>query len=103
LALNKIIARRALSSAEIGHLASPVIGGGVGANRFQQMFWLSKQSGGKGPDDWAQYAWSVLQAQGQALLKDGATLQGEDNLVELKLQAQEWGAKVSPIWSALGI
>lgn len=103
LALNKIIARRALSSAEIGHLASPVIGGGVGAGRFQQMFWLSKQSGGKGPDDWAQYAWSVLQAQGQALLKDGATLQGEDNLTELKRQAQEWGGSVLPIWSALGV
>lgn len=103
LALNKIIARRALSTADIGHLASPVIGGGVGVNRFQQMFWLSKQNGGKGPDDWAQFAWSVLQAQGQALVRDGATLQGDDNLNELKRQAREWGQGTLPVLSALGV
>lgn len=102
-ALNRAIARRALSAGDIGVLASPVSGGGVSSSRFQQLFWLSKQSGGKTAADWAQFTWSVLQAQGQSLLKDGAALQGEDNLTELRSQAEEWGAKALPVWTALGI
>jgi SAM-dependent methyltransferase len=103
LALNKIIAQRSLSNADIGHLASPMLGGGVGANRFQQIFWLAKQNGGKTADDWARYAWSVLQAQGQSLIKEGATLKGDDNLTELRRQAQEWSDKILPVWTALGL
>ena len=102
-ALNKAISRRSLSVGDVAYFASPVTGGGVSAPRFSQLFWLGKQNGGKTSDDWAQFAWSLLQAQGQALIKDGATLQGEDNLVELKSQAAQWGAKVLPVWTALGI
>lgn len=102
-AFNRAISRRSLSVGDIGVFASPVTGGGVSASRFQQLFWLSKQNGGKTPADWAQFTWSLLQAQNQAIIKDGATLQGEANLVELKAQAEEWGAKVLPVWTALGI
>jgi SAM-dependent methyltransferase len=102
-ALNRAISRRSLSVGDIAHFASPVTGGGVVAPRFSQLFWLSKQSGGKTPDDWAQFAWSLLQAQNQAIVKDGATLQGDDNLVELKGLATQWGTDVLPIWTALGI
>lgn len=102
-ALNKLIARRSVSAVDIAHLASPVTGGGIAAQRFQQMFWLSKQNGGKTPDDWARAAWAQLEAQGQAILKDGKTLQGEANLTELREQAEAWGAKILPIWTALGI
>jgi SAM-dependent methyltransferase len=103
LALNKIIAHRSQSAPDIAHLASPVIGGGIAANRFQQIFWLAKQNGGKTPDDWAAHAWSVLRSQGQAIIKDGATLKGDDNLAELKRQAEEWGSKMLPVWTALGV
>lgn len=102
-ALNRAIARRSLSQGDIAILASPVTGGGVQASRFDQLFWLSKQNGGKSPTEWATYAWDVLKAQGQAILKDGAALQGEDNFAELKSQADAWGAKVAPIWTSLGI
>ena len=103
LALNKAIARRSLATGDIGHMASPVIGGGVAAPRFHQLFWLSRQNGGKTAEDWARFTWSVLQAQNEALLKDGAPLQGEDNLIELRRQAEAWGAKVLPVWTALGL
>lgn len=103
LALNKAIARRSLATGDIGHMASPVIGGGVAAPRFHQLFWLSRQNGGKTAEDWARFTWSVLQAQNEALLKDGAPLQGEDNLIELRRQAEAWGAKVMPVWTALGL
>mgnify|MGYP000188555424 CR=1 FL=1 len=102
-ALNKAISRRSLSVGDIAYFASPVTGGGISAPRFSQLFWLSKQSGGATPTDWAQFAWSLLQAQGQALVKDGATLQGEDNLTELKAQAELWGATTLPVWTALGV
>ena len=78
-------------------MASPVIGGGVAAPRFHQLFWLSRQNGGKTAEDWARFTWSVLQAQNEALLKDGAPLQGEDNLIELRRQAEAWGA----IWKVV--
>lgn len=103
LALNKAIAQRSLSTADIGYLASPVVGGGITAPRFHQMFWLSKQNGGKTVEDWAQFAWSALRGQGQALIKDGVTLEGEANLVELRRQAGEWAAKALPVWAALGV
>ncbi|MET3666169.1 class I SAM-dependent methyltransferase [Caulobacter sp. 1776] len=102
-ALNKAISRRSLSVGDIAYFASPVTGGGVPAARFNQLFWLSKQSGGKTPNDWATFAWQLLQAQSQAIIKDGVTLQGDDNLVELRSQAEQWGAKILPVWTALGI
>lgn len=103
LALNRVIARRALSSGEIGNFASPVTGGAVTAPRFHQLFWLGKQNGGKASADWAAFAWSILQSQNEAIVKDGATLQGDENLKELTVQAEIWGAQVLPIWTALGI
>ena len=39
----------------------------------------------------------------QTLVKDGATLKGDDNLAELKIQAAEWGARTLPVWEALGV
>jgi len=102
-ALNKAISRRSLSVGDIGYLASPVTGGGITAPRFQQLFWLSKQNGAKTPDDWATFAWQILKGQGQSIVKEGAPLQGEDNLTELKAQAAAWGAGIAPVWSALGV
>jgi SAM-dependent methyltransferase len=103
LALNKAIARRSLSVGDIGYFASPVTGGGVMAPRFNQLFWMSRQNGGKTPEDWAAFAYQILQAQGQSIIKDGNTLQGEENLTELRAQATQWGAQVLPVWGALGI
>lgn len=102
-ALNRAISSRSISVGDIAYFASPVTGGGISASRFHQLFWLSKQNGGKTPAEWAESVWSLLRAQGQVILKDGAALQGEDNLTELKTQAEQWGAKVLPVWTALGV
>jgi SAM-dependent methyltransferase len=103
LALNKAVARRSMSQGDIVYFASPVTGGGVSAQRFCQLFWLSKQNGGKTATDWAGFVWSVLKSQNQSIVKDGTTLQGEDNLTELMSQAEAWSAKTLPLWTALGI
>lgn len=102
-ALNRMIAQAAMSAGEIGNFASPVTGGGIAAQRFHQLFWLSKQAGGKTPADWAGFAWQILTAQNQSIVKDNAPLQGDENLVELTSQAQIWGEQVLPVWIALGV
>ena len=102
-ALNKAIAQRSLSVGDLAYFASPVIGGGVSAPRLTQLFWSSKQEGGKTPDDWAAFAWRNMASLNQAMVKDGVTLTGEDNLVELRVKATEWGAQVLPVWESLGI
>ena len=56
--------------------------------RFEQMFLGARDRGQKSPKDWSKNAWEILQRQNQAIIKDGAVLQGADaNLEELNKQA----------------
>ena len=102
--LNAHLCHKARGSNELNYLASPVTGGGYTVNRFQQLFLISLAQGKKQPADWAQYAWQVLAAQGQKLLKEGKTLEtAEENLAELTAQAQTFADKMLPILKALQI
>jgi hypothetical protein len=102
--LNLVLLDKARSSTEISFLASPVTGGGIAVNRFQQLFLLSKHQGHKLPAEWAQSAWEVLAAQGQRLVKDGSAIESaEDNLKELTKQAEEFATKRLPILKSLEI
>jgi len=102
--LNAALLEKARHSADISFLASPVTGGGIGVGRFQQLFLLSKQQGNKHHDEWAQTAWDILAVQGQRIVKDGAAIESaEDNLKELKKQAEEFATKRLPILKALEI
>jgi hypothetical protein len=95
---------KARGSGEIGFLASPVTGGGVAVNRFQQLFLLALSSGKATPESWAQHALEILAAQGQRLLKDGKPIESlEDNLAELNHQAKLFAEKQLPILKALGV
>jgi len=103
-AINTHLMHKARGSNDLGYLASPVTGGGVAVNRFQQLFMLSLQQGKKKPEDWAKDTWAVLSAQGQRLLKEGQTLEtAEDNMAELTTQAHEFAVKQLPILKALQI
>ena len=102
--LNTHLMLKARGSNDVGYLASPVTGGGIPVNRFQQLFLLSIQQGKKQPADWANDTWAILAAQGQRLLKEGKTLEtAEDNLAELTTQAHEFAVKQLPILKALQI
>ena len=102
-ALNTHLFSRARFSQDVVFLASPVIGGGVGVGRFQQLFLLARQTGRPQPEAWAQFVWEILNAQGQRLVKEGKTFETpEENLAELQAQAKEF-AKRLPILQALGI
>jgi SAM-dependent methyltransferase len=102
--LNAYLCHKARGSNELNYLASPVTGGGYTVNRFQQLFLVSLGQGKKQPADWAQYAWQVLAAQGQKLLKEGKTLEtAEENLAELIMQANTFAEKQLPLLRALQI
>ncbi len=102
--LNAHLCQKARGSNDVGYLASPVTGGGVPVNRFQQLFLLSLAQGKKKPAEWAQATWQILAAQGQKLLKEGQTLEtAEENLAALTAQAQAFADKQLPILKALQI
>lgn len=103
-ALNRVLCMRAHGSAEISFLASPVIGGGLAVARFEQLFVLALSQGKKEPAQWADYAWSAIQAQGQRLIKDGQPIESDaDNLAFMTDQANEFATKKLPVFKALQI
>jgi hypothetical protein len=101
--LNRYILRRSRTSADINFLASPVTGGGVLVTRFEQLFLLGREEGKNAPREQAEFAWRLMDAQGQRLVKEGKTLETrEDNLDELAAMAEEFAKRI-PLMAALGI
>ena len=102
--LNLRLMRMARSSAENQTLASPVTGGGVGLNRFEQLFLLGRGEGAATPQALAAFVWQLLLLQGQRVSKDGAGLaSAEENLAELQSQAEEFTTQRLPVLIALGL
>ena len=102
--LNARLIALARSSNDVGYLASPVTGGGIAVNRFQQLFLLARSQGHKQPAEWAQTAWQTVAGQGQRLIKQGKTLESaEENQAELAAQAQVFADKHLPILKSLQI
>lgn len=72
--------------------------------RFQQLFLLAIAQGKKQPAEWAQLVWQILANQGQKIVKEGKTLETDDeNIAELTAQAQIFADKQLPILKALQI
>ncbi|WP_244284759.1 MULTISPECIES: class I SAM-dependent methyltransferase [unclassified Pannonibacter] len=93
-ALNKALFNRARSSDEVGFLASPVLGSGVPVTRFEQLFLFALTQGRKDPQQWAEFAWQAIQAQGQRLIKAGHPLETDaENLGFMVEQAVDFAEK----------
>jgi hypothetical protein len=102
--LNAHLLEQSRLSGKCEYLASPVTGGGIRVDRFQQMFLLARRRGKEEPDAWAQDAWDNLAAQNQALLVEGKVLQGEaDNLTELRKRAAAFAEKRLAMLQALKV
>jgi SAM-dependent methyltransferase len=102
--LNQKLMSMARASGEIGYLVSPVTGGGIGVPRFQQLFLLAKSKGLKTPEEWADFVWSVISAQGQRIAKEGKAIESEaENRAELLSQANEFSLRHPVIMRTLGI
>jgi SAM-dependent methyltransferase len=103
-ALNAHLMEKARGSGDVSFLASPVTGGGIMVNRFQQLFLAAQQQGKKTPQNWAQSAWEILSSQGQRLIKEGKPIESpEENLRELTAQAQLFADKQLPILEQLKV
>jgi SAM-dependent methyltransferase len=102
--LNLHLMQQARGSKDVIFLTSPLTGGGHEVHRFQQLFLFAYKNGKTNPEDWAQYAWGVLSAQNQKLLKLGQVLtSAEDNLAELNALARTFADKQLPVLKALHI
>ena len=76
--LNAYIVKTSLFDNRLAFLASPVTGGGVAVDRFQQMFLLARAEGHGQPADWASFACKILMEQGVRLVKEGQALMTEE-------------------------
>jgi SAM-dependent methyltransferase len=102
--MNTSLMDKARGSNEVVYLASPVTGGGIAVGRFPQLFLLAVSQGKKQPEEWAQFVWQILSAQGQQLIKNGQTLEtAEENLSEITEQAKTFALTRLPIMKALQI
>lgn len=103
-ALNTHLQERAMTSKDIEVLASPVLGGGVTVDRFQQMFLRARAQGRKTPPEWAQFAWQTLASQGQVLKEEGQALTtAEENVAALGRRANDFAETRLPILKALQV
>jgi SAM-dependent methyltransferase len=102
--INRALLRRAFDSTELNNLASPVTGGGVLAHSMTQWFITALMAGKTQPEEWADHVWQRLKSQGQAVVKDGVPLEGEEaNLAELLQHARTFGDERLKIFKALGV
>jgi SAM-dependent methyltransferase len=102
--LNRRLLDRARSSGDVASLATPVTGGGVITGRSHQLFLLARSEGRERAEDLARFAWDLLSAQGQRVIKDGTTLETEEeNLAELTREAGEFVDVRLPILKMLQI
>lgn len=102
--LNRRLMHKARSGNEITTLASPVTGGGISINRFDQLFLLAREAGKSEPSEWVDYVWGVLSSQGQRLIVEGKPLESDaENLAELKKRSQKFAEMTLPILKAVQI
>ncbi|AHD00122.1 class I SAM-dependent methyltransferase [Leisingera methylohalidivorans] len=103
-AFNLAVCKRAEDSDTLRFLASPVTGGGVAADRFEQLFLLARSEGHETPAGWAALAWRILAPQGQRLQHDGRVLETEaENLALLGARAGNFAARRLPLFISLGL
>lgn len=97
---NQAVIDRAADSSDLQYLASPVTGGGVAVDRFQQLFLRAMA---RKESDPPAFVWRVLEMQGQRIVKEGKTLDtAEANLAELRERHAAF-EKRRPMLGSLGI
>lgn len=96
---NRLVLARSLDGDTLSALASPVLAGGVETDRLERLFLLASVRG----EDPAAFAWAVLAARGEAVLRDGRLLEGEAaNRAELAERAAAFRRGRLPLLARLG-
>lgn len=102
--LNAYMANKSRSSHEFNFAVSPVTGGGYTLTRFPQLFMQAWNLNKRQPAELAAFAWNILLAQDQKLVKDGKTIDSaEGNMAELTSQAKAFVEQQVPVLKALQI
>ncbi|MFA5949917.1 MAG: class I SAM-dependent methyltransferase [Hyphomicrobium sp.] len=101
-ALNAYIIERSIYAPVVNFLASPVTGGGIPVGRLQQLMLRAIRRGKKSPQEMALDVWTILEAQGQRVIRDGKSLDSAtENVSELTTVADEFVTKRLPVLEAL--
>jgi SAM-dependent methyltransferase len=102
--LNAHIIAKSRGNSEFHNLASPVTGGGIVVDRFQQLFLAARAGGENKPEEWARIAFETLKIQGQRILQDGKTLETDaENRDYLSKMAKTFADKILPVLVALKV
>ena len=102
--LNDCVINRARGSGDINFLASPLTGGGVPVNRFQQLFLLAISQGKRLPAEWSQFVWHILSEQIEDYGKTDTILaSAQAAQEELDSLAGTFAEKQLPVLKALQI
>lgn len=102
--LNDKILNAAYNSMDIGWLASPVMGGGIAASKFNQLCVRGKKLGCESTADYAEYGLNFLKKMRQKIIVDNAPIDSEKRSMEyLEKHAGQFLEKVVPIFKALKI
>ncbi|MBI5259138.1 MAG: methyltransferase regulatory domain-containing protein [Burkholderiales bacterium] len=92
------------SGGDIGHLVSPVTGGGVPVGRMSQLFLWARAQGLATPAEWRDAAWGALSGLNHRLMKDHKPLQTpEENLAEAQRLATLFAQTELPLLQALQV
>ena len=103
-ALNICLINENLSNQQIKYLASPVTGNAVMVSFVEQLFIHAYQNNMKKPSEWVSHAWAFLKPNNQKLMKEGQTLETEEeNLEELKRLSKNFQSTGLPFLTALKV
>ena len=102
--LNQHILAKAWNDSDITALASPVLGGGLGVTRIDQLLVDVAISGNHSVDSAVEIIWKTLKAQGTRFIEDGKELMAdEENMALLRSRAEVFEKKLKPIFNQLKI
>lgn len=92
-------------AADFSYLASPRLASGVVVARLPQLYLLAMRNQPSGSlETQAQAVWGHLKNSGQALVKDGKTIEGDAaNVSELVVRMREWQTEHLPVLRPLGV
>jgi SAM-dependent methyltransferase len=97
---NRALANAAKAERKFNTFASPVTGGGIAADRLNQLMWLALNDR---EADVVRFIGKTLSDAGQRLLKDGKPLTGADHDADIRQRVEEFEQDVLGVWTGLGI
>ncbi|MFM2112867.1 MAG: hypothetical protein RLZZ271_1527 [Pseudomonadota bacterium] len=102
--LNADILARFSASEEINHMASPLTGGAINADRMTLLFMQASLAGKTNPKEMAKFAWAELSKRGHSVIANGKRMEtAKDNLEQLNTIAQHMQTETLPILRMLKV